>query len=83
MCGGRGDCVCGECQCQASDKGTISGAFCQCLDWTCPQVPTCQLMSPVHMMSQVNGEMCGGHGVCECGECKCEPGWTGDTCSCR
>ena len=44
---------------------------------------TKQLMSPIHIMTQVNGEMCGGHGVCECGACKCEPGWTGDTCSCR
>ncbi|KAK1890806.1 Integrin beta-6 [Dissostichus eleginoides] len=28
------------------------------------------------------GELCGGHGVCDCGECHCESGWTGEYCNC-
>lgn len=26
--------------------------------------------------------MCGGHGTCICGECMCEPGYTGPACEC-
>ena len=40
VCGGRGECVCGECECEETNLGTISGTFCQCSDWTCPQVDT-------------------------------------------
>ncbi|XP_019628305.1 PREDICTED: uncharacterized protein LOC109472881 isoform X1 [Branchiostoma belcheri] len=28
------------------------------------------------------GQMCGGHGVCQCGRCECEGGWTGAACEC-
>jgi len=24
------------------------------------------------------GALCGGHGTCDCGTCKCNPGWTGN-----
>lgn len=31
---------------------------------------------------QTAGLMCSGHGTCDCGECRCDPGWGGDTCDC-
>ena len=43
VCGGQGDCVCGECQCDSSDMGLISGPYCECMDWTCPKVRTDQI----------------------------------------
>ena len=32
---------------------------------------------------RANGHLCSGHGVCSCGECVCEPPWSGPACDCR
>jgi len=67
VCGGQGDCVCGECQCDSSDMGLISGPYCECMDWTCPKFDEL---------------LCGGNGKCDCGVCQCDAGWEGEACSC-
>ena len=71
-CSGRGQCVCGVCEC---DKRTnleeiISGKYCECDNFSC---------------ERYQGLLCGGpeRGTCECGRCRCNPGWTGDDCTCR
>ncbi|XP_067891366.1 integrin beta-6 isoform X1 [Heterodontus francisci] len=66
-CNGRGDCYCGQCVCHPSDFGQISGAYCQCDDFSCVRF---------------KGLQCGGHGLCDCGECHCHQGWTGEYCNC-
>lgn len=27
--------------------------------------------------------MCSDHGICNCGSCECQKGWTGPACECR
>ncbi|KAG8194652.1 hypothetical protein JTE90_003124 [Oedothorax gibbosus] len=72
LCSGRGDCVCGVCDCYAgpSKDLTIFGEYCECDDFSCER--------------DSNGLVCGGEsrGSC-CGECKCKPGWSGSACECR
>jgi len=34
-CGGRGDCVCGQCVCHRNDYGQVWGKFCECDDFSC------------------------------------------------
>ncbi|RUS86975.1 hypothetical protein EGW08_005213, partial [Elysia chlorotica] len=71
-CSGRGDCICGQCECynlNLYSQLEYSGQFCECNDFTCSFGP--------------NG-LCGGkkRGVCKCGTCVCLDGWTGDNCEC-
>ncbi|KAJ9575734.1 hypothetical protein L9F63_007380, partial [Diploptera punctata] len=68
-CSRRGVCICGICQCDArADKNeVISGKYCECDNYSC---------------LRADGELCGGHGTCECGKCICEWGWKGDDCMC-
>ncbi|GFQ73029.1 integrin beta-PS [Trichonephila clavata] len=72
LCSGRGDCVCGVCDCYAgpSTESKIYGEFCECDTFSCER--------------DSNGLVCGGEerGMC-CGECICNPGWTGSACECR
>ncbi|NWI60925.1 ITB2 protein, partial [Calyptomena viridis] len=72
VCSGLGDCVCGQCVCHTSDVPgkQIYGAYCQCDNVNC---------------EFYNGFPCGGpdRGKCDCGECKCVPGYQGSACQCR
>lgn len=71
-CSGRGQCVCGVCECEKrmNPEEIISGKLCECDNFSC---------------DRNQGMFCGGpdHGYCECGSCMCKPGWTGSDCSCR
>ncbi|NXY31862.1 ITB2 protein, partial [Pomatorhinus ruficollis] len=71
-CSGQGDCVCGQCVCHASDVPGkyIYGTHCQCDNMNC---------------EFFNGSLCGGpaHGQCDCGVCKCQPGYEGSACQCQ
>ncbi|XP_073971192.1 position-specific antigen beta subunit myospheroid isoform X1 [Rhodnius prolixus] len=70
-CSGRGSCVCGQCQCdpRPNPLEVISGAYCECDNFSC---------------DRVDGVLCSGpdHGVCVCGHCDCLEGWSGEDCSC-
>lgn len=72
VCSGRGECVCGNCQCK-SRRGDLpliyTGRWCECDDSRCPSY---------------NDAVCGGsdHGVCDCGFCKCYKHFTGRNCGC-
>lgn len=71
-CTGRGNCVCGQCECTTREnpEEIISGEFCQCDNFSC---------------DRNNGVLCSGpeQGICDCGSCKCQPGWSGSACECR
>ncbi|XP_076855858.1 integrin beta-3b isoform X2 [Brachyhypopomus gauderio] len=67
VCGGRGDCVCGQCVCRSNDFGQVWGKRCECDDFSC---------------LRYKGELCSGHGICSCGFCQCDPDWTGENCNC-
>ncbi|RZF37188.1 hypothetical protein LSTR_LSTR014396 [Laodelphax striatellus] len=75
-CSGRGMCVCGQCECEsrANPEEQITGAFCECDNFSC---------------DRYDGVLCSGpeQGTCECGQCVCKPGWThgarGQACDCR
>lgn len=70
-CSGQGNCVCGQCHCNArqNPEELISGQFCECDNFSC---------------DRHNSILCAGpdHGVCECGQCKCHDGWGGNACEC-
>lgn len=72
ICSGRGDCICGKCDChtiRSNSPQKYSGKYCQCDDYSCPY----------H-----DNALCGGptHGICECGVCRCLTGFTADNCGC-
>ncbi|XP_029912834.1 integrin beta-3a [Myripristis murdjan] len=67
ICGGRGDCVCGQCSCHRSEYGQVWGKYCECDDFNC---------------LRFRGKLCSGNGKCDCGFCKCNSGWKGDNCNC-
>ncbi|XP_053708367.1 integrin beta-3a isoform X1 [Synchiropus splendidus] len=66
-CGGRGDCLCGQCSCHANEFGRVWGKYCECDDFNCPRF---------------KGLLCSNNGDCNCGFCQCHAGWKGDNCNC-
>ncbi|NWZ33033.1 ITB2 protein, partial [Brachypodius atriceps] len=72
ICSGQGDCVCGQCVCHTGDVPGkyIYGTHCQCDNMNC---------------EFFNGSLCGGpaRGQCDCGACKCQPGYEGSACQCQ
>lgn len=70
LCSGRGECICGECDCYPGPGDEkIFGQYCQCDTFSCER--------------DSEGKVCGGpsHGIC-CGKCICSDDWTGDDCDC-
>lgn len=67
ICSGRGDCLCGQCNCHANDFGQVFGRYCECDDFNCPRF---------------KGQLCSDHGKCNCGFCQCDAGWKGEYCNC-
>lgn len=67
-CSGRGVCaICNRCECEereARDE-VIYGIYCECDNFSC---------------GHHHGQICSGHGKCDCGICECEEPWTGPTC---
>ncbi|XP_014241511.1 integrin beta-PS isoform X2 [Cimex lectularius] len=70
-CNGRGTCICGQCQCfpRSNPLEVISGAYCECDNFSCDRVDSLLCSGPEK-------------GTCDCGKCRCEPGWSGADCSC-
>ncbi|XP_033214919.1 integrin beta-PS-like [Belonocnema kinseyi] len=67
-CSGRGECVCGKCECNQPGEGLhITGPFCECDNFSC---------------DRRDNKICSDHGECNCGECKCSPDWQGPACEC-
>ncbi|NXC13909.1 ITB4 protein, partial [Corythaeola cristata] len=67
-CSGRGECLCGKCQCYAEDlTQRFDGAFCQYDVLQCPRT---------------SGFLCNDRGRCSKGACVCESGWEGPGCEC-
>nr|XP_016942202.1 integrin beta-PS isoform X1 [Drosophila suzukii]XP_036675853.1 integrin beta-PS isoform X1 [Drosophila suzukii]XP_036675854.1 integrin beta-PS isoform X1 [Drosophila suzukii] len=71
-CSGRGNCVCGTCEChkRPNPQEEVSGKFCECDNFSC---------------ERNKNQLCSGkdHGICECGQCKCKQGWGGTNCACQ
>ncbi|XP_014111348.1 PREDICTED: integrin beta-4 [Pseudopodoces humilis] len=67
-CSGRGECLCGKCQCYSEDQSLrFDGAFCEFDVLQCPRT---------------SGFLCNDRGRCSRGACVCESGWEGPGCEC-
>ncbi|XP_025954748.2 integrin beta-4 isoform X2 [Dromaius novaehollandiae] len=67
-CSGRGECLCGKCQCYSEDlTPRFDGEFCQYDALQCPRT---------------SGFLCNDRGRCSKGACVCESGWEGPGCEC-
>ncbi|NXH15960.1 ITB4 protein, partial [Bucco capensis] len=67
-CSGRGECLCGKCQCYSEDlRQRFDGAFCQYDVLQCPRT---------------SGFLCNDRGRCSKGACVCQSGWEGPGCEC-
>lgn len=53
ICSGKGDCVCGECQCYEEDGGRYSGKFCEECPVILPLKPKCKIVvNCIHFFSR-------------------------------
>jgi len=70
LCNGRGNCVCGKCEChrRPNPHETVDGKYCECDNFSC---------------DRLDNKLCSGNGVCTCGRCVCAYEWKGDACQCR
>uniref|UniRef100_A0A8C3UEC4 Integrin beta n=1 Tax=Catharus ustulatus TaxID=91951 RepID=A0A8C3UEC4_CATUS len=67
-CSGRGECLCGKCQCYTEDQILrFDGSFCEFDVLQCPRT---------------SGFLCNDRGRCSRGACVCESGWEGPSCEC-
>ncbi|NWX73001.1 ITB4 protein, partial [Alca torda] len=67
-CSGRGECLCGKCQCYSEDlTQRFDGPFCQYDVLQCPRT---------------SGFLCNDRGRCSKGACVCQSGWEGPGCEC-
>ncbi|KAM6245400.1 integrin beta-4 isoform 3-T3 [Porphyrio hochstetteri] len=67
-CSGRGECLCGKCQCYTEDlTQRFNGEFCEYDVLQCPRT---------------SGFLCNDRGRCSKGACVCESGWEGPGCEC-
>ncbi|XP_053565049.1 LOW QUALITY PROTEIN: integrin beta-4 [Bombina bombina] len=68
ICSGRGECLCGVCQCHSeSNNRQYQGEFCQSNNFEC---------------LRTSGFMCNDRGNCYMGNCLCQDGWGGPGCDC-
>ncbi|XP_007429490.1 integrin beta-4 isoform X2 [Python bivittatus] len=67
-CSGKGECLCGICQCYSEDlTQRFEGQFCEFDNLQCPRT---------------SGFLCNDRGRCYMGQCVCEAGWEGPGCEC-
>lgn len=71
MCSGKGECVCGECQCIEENGGRYSGQFCE----ECPTCPSkcSQYISCVQCQVFKSGELSTPERADECNNCSFTP----------
>ncbi|XP_063149153.1 integrin beta-4 isoform X1 [Candoia aspera] len=67
-CSGKGECLCGICQCSSENLiQRFEGQFCEFDNLQCPRT---------------SGFLCNDRGRCYMGQCVCEVGWEGPGCEC-
>ncbi|XP_034264528.1 integrin beta-4-like isoform X1 [Pantherophis guttatus] len=67
-CSGKGECLCGICQCYSEDLiQRYEGQYCEFDNLQC---------------SRTSGFLCNDRGRCYMGQCVCEAGWEGAGCEC-
>ncbi|XP_058023892.1 integrin beta-4 [Ahaetulla prasina] len=67
-CSGKGECLCGICQCYSEDlTQRYEGQYCEFDNLQC---------------SRTSGFLCNDRGRCYMGQCVCEAGWEGAGCEC-
>ncbi|CAB3248239.1 unnamed protein product [Arctia plantaginis] len=66
--------ICGECSCGDKRYGD------RCV---CEKTGGIVFNSSSSCIQQGDNDVCTGHGSCECGACRCRPGYTGKFCQCN
>jgi len=90
-CAGRGRCIDGQCECDASRGESVCRAADRCMHG-CNGHGFCNAWGNCSCAAGWEGDWCqwrnctqdcGPHGVCDDGVCTCDAGWRGITCSLR